>query len=102
MQHFIKLVSSNKRAVTLSSVNESWSSGAQKGAVMLKNLGNTSTSIEESSNVAQRTCAWHHRLQSNYTSFPSLCGKRELSTVYDKKLNVSATATTGETEWMSC
>lgn len=96
VQHFRKLVSSNKRAVTLSSVNESWSSGAQKGAVMLKHPGNTSTAIEEASNVGQRTCAWHHRLQSNYTSFPNLCGKRELSTVYDKKLNVSATAITDQ------
>lgn len=96
VQHFRKLVSSNKRAVPLSSVNESWSSGAQKGAVMLKHPGNTSTDIEKAPNVGQRTFAWHHRLQSNCTSFPSICGKRELSAVYDKKFIVSATAITDQ------
>lgn len=96
VQHFRKLVSSNKRAVQSSSVNESWNSGAQKGAVMLKNPGNTNTVIEKAPNVGQRTCTWHHRLQSNYTSFPSVCGKRELGAVYDKKFNVSATAITDQ------
>ena len=88
--------------MSLSSVNESLGTGAQKGAVMLKHPGNTSTTIEKASNVGQGTCAWHHRLQSNYTGSPSLCGKRDMSSVYDKKFNVSATAITGETEWMSC
>jgi len=94
IQHFRKLVSSNKRPVSLSSVHESLGTGAQKGAVMLKHPGNTSTAIEKASNVGQGTCAWHHRLQSNYTGSPSLCGKRDLSSVYDKKFNVSATAIT--------
>ena len=62
-------------------VNESGRSGAQKGEVMLKHLDNTSTSLDKSPNVGQTNCAWHHRLQSNYTSFPSRCDKRELSDV---------------------
>lgn len=96
VQHFRKLVSSNKQTVPFSSVNESGSSGAQKGAIMLKHPGNTSTALEKAPNVGQGTCAWHHRLQSNYTTFPSRCGKRELSAVYDKKFNVSATPVTDQ------